>query len=97
LLGTGPGITAFICGNIDLAKIKSGKSSLRVRVLRLFVCHILTGGIIGAAWAQAVPIILRTVLMTFIRGTCIYHPLQKVRKSYRIIDLLQKSPLSLSI
>lgn len=28
LLGTGPGITAFLCGKIDLARIKSGKSSV---------------------------------------------------------------------
>ena len=29
ILGTGPGIAAFICGIIDLVRMKSGKSSVK--------------------------------------------------------------------
>jgi len=53
LLGTGPGITAFICGNIYLARIKSGKSSVKGKGSDI------TGVVLGS-----ISIVLSLILLT---------------------------------
>jgi hypothetical protein len=53
LLGTGSGITAFICGKIDLARIKSGKASVHGKGFDI------TGVILGS-----ISIVLSLILLT---------------------------------
>jgi len=53
LLGTGPGVTAFICGKIDLARIKSGKSSDKGKAFSI------TGMVLGS-----ISIVLSLILLT---------------------------------
>jgi len=53
ILGTGPGIAAFVCGIIDIVRIKSGKSSIKGRGFDI------TGIVLGA-----ISIILSIILLS---------------------------------
>jgi hypothetical protein len=53
VLGTGPGIAAFICGIVDLVRIKSKKSSIKGKAFDI------TGVVLGS-----ISIVLSTILLS---------------------------------